>query len=190
MHRLIIAVAVVLAATALLTACGSADQADKKSTQQTGVAVTEVSTPSTLTVLTTKPTDAIDVTVARTKPPGSAVTVQGRIGGRSKPFIAERSAFLLADLKAIAGCDANPDDKCDTPWDFCCETTAKIAASTCLVQVVDSDGKVATIPLDGVAGMAPGRTVVVTGTLSPQSSPESAVIIAQGVYVEPLPAKK
>ena len=104
--------------------------------------------------------------------------------------IAERSAFLLADLKAIAGCDANPDDKCDTPWDFCCETTAKIAASTCLVQVVDSDGKVATIPLDGVAGMAPGRTVVVTGTLSPQSSPESAVIIAQGVYVEPLPAKK
>ncbi len=188
MNRNVIVAAGILIATALLTACGSADQADTPS-KNIGVVV-DVPIPSTLTVLTTKPTDVIDVTVARTKPPGSAITVQGRIGGRAKPFIDERSAFLLADLKAIAACDANPDDKCEMPWDYCCETTAKIAASTCLIQVVGSDGKVATIPLNGVGGMAPGRTVVVTGALSPQSTPESAVIIAQAVYVEPLPEKK
>lgn len=188
MNRLLLVSSLALAV--LLTACGSADQAGKKSTEQIGVAVTEVPAASTLTVLTAKPTDAIDVTVARTKPPGSAVTVQGRVGGRSKPFIAERSAFLLADLKAIAACDANPDDDCDTPWDYCCEPTAKIAASTCLVQVVGNDGQVATIPLNGVGGMAPGSSVVVTGSLSPQSTPESVVIIAQAVYVEPAPAKK
>ena len=185
MNRLLLFPSFALAV--LLSACGSTDQTGKKSVEQIGVAVTEM--PSTLTVLTTRPGDAIDVTVARTKPPGSAVTVQGRIGGRAKPFIAARSAFLLADLKAIAACDANPDDDCDTPWDYCCEPTAKIAASTCLIQVVGSDGQVATIPLNGVGGMAPGSKVVVTGTLSPQSTPESVAIIAHGVYVEPAPAK-
>lgn len=188
MNRLILASAVVLAAIALLTACGSADQAGKQSPEHVGVTVAPI--PSTLSVLTTRPADAIDVTVARTKSAGTPVTIQGRIGGRANPFIAERSAFLLADLKAIAACDANPDDDCATPWDYCCEPTAKIAASTCLVQVVDADGKVATIPLKGVAGMAPGGTVVVTGMVSPQSTPESVVILAQGVYVEPVPAKK
>lgn len=186
MDRLILAIS----ATVLLTACGSADQAGKKSAEPVGVIVTKAPGQTALTFLTTKPADAIDVTAARAKTPGTAVTVRGRIGGRANPFIAERSAFLLADLKAIAACDANPDDKCDTPWDYCCETTPKIAASTCLVQVVDADGKVATTSLNGVGGMVPGRTVVVVGTLSPQSAPESPVIIAQSVHVEPAPAAK
>lgn len=183
MNRLI----VVLAASVLLSACGSSDPVSKQAPEVIGVAVSDapVAVPSTLTVLTTKPAEAIDVVVARAKAPGSPVTVQGRIGGRAKPFIAERSAFLLADLTAIKACDANPDDSCDAPWDYCCEPSAKIAASTCLVQVVGADGKVATTTLNGVGGMAPGSTVVITGTLAPQSTPESPIIVAQGVYVEP-----
>lgn len=186
MNRLLL----IVSTTVLLAACGSGDQQKTgKQVEQIGVAVSHVPGPSTLALLAAKPADALHVTEARTRPAGSAVTVQGRIGGRSKPFIAERSAFLLADLKAITACDANPEDSCTEPWDYCCETKAKIAASTCLVQVVGADGQVAGVPLNGVGGMAPGSTVVVTGTLAPQSTPESPVIIAQGVYVEPRPAK-
>jgi hypothetical protein len=177
-----------IAAVLALTACGSTDQPETKS-DNVNVVVTDAPA-SLLTVLTTKPEAAIDVVAARAKAPGSAVTIKGRIGGRAEPFIAERSAFLLADLEAIKACDANPDDHCTTPWDYCCESKTLVATSTCLVQVVDGSGKVATTSLNGVGGMVPGSTIVITGTVSPQSTPESPIIIAQAVYVEPAPAKK
>lgn len=178
------------ACTALALAgcgCSSApDQAQAPQVQAPQAETAQAETPApTLTVLTARPDQAVSVTAARALAPGAPVAVAGRIGGRRDPFIAGRSAFLLADADAIAACDVNPDDHCKTPWDYCCEAKDKIAAATVLVQVVDTEGSVGTTALQGVGGMAPGSSVVITGTLSPQSTAANPIILAQAVYVEP-----
>lgn len=173
-----------------LAGCGCSSTPDQAQAQPPAPqAEAKPAQAETLTVLTAKPTETVTVTTARTLAPGTAVAVEGRIGGRRDPFIAGRSAFLIADPTAIAACDVTPDDHCATPWDFCCEPKEKVAAATALVQAVDTDGKVGTAPLQGVGGIGPGSAVVITGTISPASTPENPIILAEAVFVDPTTVK-
>lgn len=130
------------------------------------------------------PADAKDVKAAKpTLKKGDKVTVVGRIGGSVKPFVAERAIFTLAD-KGLKACgEDNADDKCKTPWDFCCDPRDVITANTLTVQVVDAEGKPLKTGLDGVKGLKPLATVTVTGTVV-SAEGGTVVINASGLHVK------
>ncbi len=52
---------------------------------------------------------------------GQEVTLVGRIGGSSKPFVEGLAAFTIVDPK-VPHCAK--EEGCPTPWDYCCETDA------------------------------------------------------------------
>jgi hypothetical protein len=142
-----------------------------------------VSVPDSL-FAATAPADAKDVKVAKpTLKKGDKVTVVGRIGGSVKPFVAERAVFTLADKSLKACGEDNPDDKCKTPWDFCCDPRDVITANTLTVQVVDAEGKPLKTGLDGVKGLKPLATVTVTGTVATAEG-GTVVINASGLHVK------
>lgn len=159
-------------------ACGGKDE-PKLATPAKPAAVT---VPDSVFVAAA-PADAKDVKAAKsTLKKGDKVTLVGRIGGSAKPFVAERAIFTLAD-KAMKACNENPDDKCKTPWDFCCDPRDVITANTVTIQVVDADGKPFKTGLDGVKGLKPLATVTVTGTVS-SAEGGNVVINASGMHVK------
>lgn len=134
------------------------------------------------------PAGAVDVVAARKDAqPGQAVVVRGVVGGRAKPFVDGRALFTLVD-NAIPRCDANPDDRCPTPWDYCCADRARLAASMATVQVVDADGRPIAAALEGVGGLKAGDVVVIAGTTAAGTSPSALIINATRLHVEPRPA--
>ncbi len=92
--------------------------------------------------------------------PGDTVAFHGYIGGRMEPFTEGRAMFLVADSEEAPACTP---DTCPTPWDACCIANEKIAANSATVQVVDDDGKLLGIGLNGVQGLAPGTELTVVG---------------------------
>ncbi len=108
--------------------------------------------------------------------------MQGRIGGGVNPFVAERAVFTLADL-SLPPCDANPDDKCPTPWDYCCEPQDKIVAASVSVQVADDAGKPLKLGLNGVNGLRPGGELIVKGRVASKDG-NSLVVSATTIFVK------
>jgi len=167
-----------LATSFILAACGGQNAGgDPAASGEHDQALTDV-------VVTEKPADAISVIDAKKLKAGDAVVVQGRIGGRKDPFIAERSALLLVDPAAVLACDAVPDDPCPTPWDFCCEPQERIAAAAALVQVRGPDGKALAQSLKGRGGMSAGDFLVVSGLVADGSSADNLLIDAEHIYVD------
>jgi hypothetical protein len=131
--------------------------------------------------LTEAPADAR--TVAEVKPTaqeGDAVTVRGRIGGRAKPLNADAPVFVMMD-PAIPSCADEPGDNCPTPWDYCCEPRASIAANSATVQLVDAEGNPIEADLTA-AGFAPLDEVIVVGTVAARPSPEVLTIRATAIH--------
>lgn len=160
----------------ILSACGG--EAGAKA-----IAPAPPATDLSALIATAKPVDAISVTAAKVSTkPGDAVVVQGRIGGRAKPFITGRAAFLLADPDAIVACDAMPDDHCDVPWDFCCEDPSAVAKATGLVQITGADGRALKQDINGLGGLTPGSFVVITGTIATQATADNLIINAETIY--------
>ena len=62
------------------------------------------------------------------------VVVVGRIGGRSNPWVKGAAAFSIVDV-SLKACNEIPGDKCETPWDYCCE--ANLPKATLLITIVD-----------------------------------------------------
>lgn len=129
------------------------------------------------------PPDAQDLSDARKNgdlKPGQTVTLRGVIGGGKEPFVAGRAVFTLMGA-ALKPCNANPDDRCKTPWDYCCETKADIAANSATVRVADAKGNPLRTDLKGRAGVKELSEVIVTGTVA---SAESGVVInASSIHV-------
>lgn len=171
----------VLSAVALaLFAGGCSGPKEPTKTPEKPAAVT---VPESL-FLATVPADAKDIKATKpTLKKGDKVVLVGRIGGSTKPFATERASFTLAD-RALKVCgEDNPDDKCKTPWDYCCEPRNVITANTVTVQVVDADGKPLKAELNGTKGLKPMATVTVTGTVA--SAEGGAVVVnASGMHVK------
>lgn len=135
--------------------------------------------------LSSAPSDAKDVKDAKpTLKAGDRVVLVGRIGGSEEPFLAERAIFTLVDRCLKACKEGNPEDKCATPWDYCCESRKDITANSATVQVVGADGQPLKAALNGVNGLKPLATVTVVGTIA-RAEAESVVISASGFYVVP-----
>lgn len=133
--------------------------------------------------LSERPADAIPVSQVRADlKPGTEVALSGLIGGTLEPFVDGYAAFVLAD-STIRFCDDIPDEHCDTPWDACCEDPDKIKANRVSVQFVDADNQVLNEGLKGVGGLKELSEVIVTGTLSKDSTPENINLLAQKLYL-------
>ncbi len=113
---------------------------------------------------------------------GDTVTFEARIGGRVDPFVGGRALMLVAD-PGLESCESMADS-CKTPWDYCCEARESLLDNTATVRVVDSEGQIVATSLQGAGGLAPLRTVIVTGTVA-ETSPATFLIDATSLHVPP-----
>lgn len=133
-------------------------------------------------LLTSAPAGAVSLTDAKASAKeGDEVVIRARIGGRKQPITPESAAFVVMDL-AIPHCGENADDKCPTPWDYCCETPATIAANSATVIVVGEDGSSQNPASVGLAAL---DEIVIIGTVGPRPTPEVFTVRATGIYAEP-----
>ncbi len=73
---------------------------------------------------------AVDVGEARKiAQQGQQVVIKGRIGGVPNPFADKYAIFVLSDLRLLM-CE----EKCPTPWDYCCTPREKILANVATVK--------------------------------------------------------
>ncbi|MGE3108877.1 MAG: hypothetical protein AB7G11_07455 [Phycisphaerales bacterium] len=110
------------------------------------------------------PTDVKDVSDARTSglKKGDSVALRGLVGGSKTPFVDGRAVFTLMG-KGLKPCNANPDDHCKTPWDYCCETKADIAANSATVRVSDKKGNPLRTDFKGRLGISELSELIVIG---------------------------
>lgn len=132
-------------------------------------------------VLVSMPEGVVDVAAAKkTLKEGDQVALRGRIGGRMDPVSKDAAFFVIMD-PAVPSCADNPGDNCSTPWDYCCETPASLAANNATVRVVDASGAPVQTGIESF-GFHPLDTVVIVGTVGPRPSPEVLTITATGVH--------
>lgn len=171
----------ILAAFCLLAAC--------KEKETSSAATTAVAAPSSAlqSVLATKPTgEALQIHVARTTAkPGDEITLGGRIFGTETPFVGGRAVFTLGDATILKACNEMPDDKCATPWDSCCNSKEEKKVALATVQIIGADGRVLKEEIEGVNGLKKLGSVTVTGKVAEGSTPDSLIVNATAIRVEP-----
>ena len=109
------------------------------------------------------------------------VVVVGRIGGEANPWVEGMAAFKIADLKCVP-CNEHPGDKCENPWDYCCEDPKELATSVALVQIVDDQGKVVAEDAKKTLGFKELQTVVVQGTAE-RDDKQNLIVHAKKVFI-------
>ena len=107
--------------------------------------------------------------------------VVGRIGGSSNPWIDGRAAFTIVDL-SVKSCNDTLDDKCPTPWDYCCETS-KLPKSTALVKFVDETDQVIKADARSLFDLQELSTVVIKGTAK-RDQTGNLTVLASGLFVK------
>jgi len=126
---------------------------------------------------------ALDVAKARElAKDGEPIVVKGRVGGQKAPLAPNRAIATLADL-SLPTCDKSPMATCETPWDYCCDPSEKVAANTLTVQVVGPDGTPIKAGLSGFGGIAPMKELVVSGIARRASGSNSLLVQANRIYV-------
>lgn len=128
-----------------------------------------------------EPAGAIPVGEARDKSQdGEEITLVGRIGGSSKPFVDGLAAFTLVDAK-IPYCA--PEEGCPTPWDYCCQTDA-VKENIATVKIVDESGKPVTHSARDLLNVKELATVVVKGKAK-RDDQGNLTVAANQIYVRP-----
>ena len=156
----------------LLAGCGGSDTAS-----QTAASVAPIGKAY---LLTSEPAGGKAVVAAReAAKDGEEVTVVGRIGGDTTPWVKGMAAFKIVDPAARA-CSDIPGDGCPTPWDYCCESD--LGQKTALVKVVGEDGKPIGTDARALLGVKELQTVVVTGKAK-RDDAGNLTILAEKVYV-------
>ena len=165
--------------------CDSGSKTPPPSNPSGGTAGTGPELPESL-FLKTAPENAKNVGESLTSAkPGDLIVIRGVIGGSEDPFVSHRAIMTIADRKLKSCADMGDEDHCKTPWDYCCEPRDSLKANLATVQVVGADGKVVKTDLKGQGGLEGLRKVVIAGKVAQESSKDSLVINATGVFVEP-----
>ena len=173
----IVVVSTIFAAGLTLTGCGKSESSSTSAAATTPAA----SGGAPAWVLVAMPEGVVDVAAAKkTLKEGDTVAIRGRIGGRVDPVSKDAAFFVIMD-PAVPSCADNPGDNCSTPWDYCCETPASLAANNATVRVVDAAGAPVQTGIEAF-GFHPLDTVVIVGTVGPRPSPEVLTITATGVH--------
>lgn len=177
-------IAIVLAASAFLVSCGKKDSATQTSEAPAAATATAPSATLTAVLAAAAAGEPKAIHTLRTSAkPGDEVTVNGKVMGNEKPFVDGRAAFILGDTEVLTACNENPDDKCSTPWDNCCDSKEDKKRGTATIQVVDGDGRVLKEPIEGAGGLAKLSNVTVTGKVAEGSSADLLIINASAIKV-------
>lgn len=129
------------------------------------------------------PTGASEVIAARAAlKPGAAITVTGVVGGRLKPFVDGRAIFTILDRSLV--CTTG----CGSTWSGCGLPPEQLRDGVATVQVADASGKPLAAALAGASGLAPGATVVISGTVAPGSGDRNLIVSASSIHVVPAAA--
>ncbi len=146
--------ALIVIATVALIGCG------RKSEQNNASTPASAALPADL-VVAELPGEAQAPAVARrTAKAGDEVLLTGHIAGRKQPFVEGRAMFTIVGSD-IAMCG----DECAVPWDLCCSPTEAISAHAATIQLVNDQSQPVKASLNGHQGLAPGKQVVVRGTV-------------------------
>ena len=130
---------------------------------------------------TSEPTGAIPVGEAREKTEdGQEVTLVGRIGGSSKPFIDGLAAFTIVDPK-VPFCA--PDEGCPTPWDYCCQTDA-VKSNIATVKIIGEGGAPVSKNARDLLNVKELGTIVVKGKAK-RDDQGNLTVSANQVFVRP-----
>lgn len=133
-------------------------------------------------LLDTEPEGAGDVIKVREEVGADDdLLVVGRIGGSSNPWIDGRAAFTIVDL-SVKSCNDTMDDKCPTPWDYCCET-GKLSNATALVKFVDETDQVIKADARSLFDLQELSTVVIKGTAK-RDQAGNLTVLASGLFVK------
>jgi hypothetical protein len=165
-----------IAAAALLASC------KEKPTQAAAPPAKEASAALTA-VLATPPTgepQSIHLVRSSAKP-GDVVTLSGRIMGNATPFVEGRAAFILGDPNILTACNDTPGDKCETPWDVCCDSPEDKKRGIATIQIVDAEGRVLKESVEGVGGLEKLATLTVTGKVAEGSSADLLIVNARAI---------
>jgi hypothetical protein len=132
-------------------------------------------------LLNEEPDGAVDVIKVReAAKDGDDILIVGRIGGVD-PWVEGRAAFSIVD-NSLKACSDIPGDKCETPWDYCCESH-KLATSTAFVKVVDENGDPVKADARELLNVKELSTVVIKGKAQ-RDDKGNLTILATGVYVK------
>jgi hypothetical protein len=114
---------------------------------------------------------------------GDVVLVSGRVGGVLQPISEDFAGFVMAD-EVLEFCDEMASKgHCPTPWDACCEDPQKIQSARAFVQFVNAAGDPVPVNLRDAVGLAENDTVIIRGKLSPDSTAENRIILAEGLAI-------
>lgn len=110
---------------------------------------------------------------------GDQVAVVGRIGGEVKPWVEGLAMFNIVDTSLVS-CDDIADDKCPTPWDYCC--AADLAEGRTSVKVLDKQGEIVPEDARRLLGVSELQMVVIQGTAR-RDEDGNVTLEARGVFL-------
>ena len=133
--------------------------------------------PAIAAVLTeTAPAGAVSVLeVRQSAKPGDSLVVEGVIAGTMAPFAEGYASLVLGDI-TMATCDKNPGESCPTPWDACCADPDVLKGMRLTLQIPDAEGRPVAQSLKGVSGLKELDHLVVSGTVTGDSTLENVVV--------------
>ena len=171
-----------LAASALAWASTGCDDRGAQQTSSSAPAASGEPLPAGL-MAAQAPADAKGVADARKAGDGDEVVIRGRIAGRAEPFTEGRAQFQLVDM-SVKACNEMPDDKCESPWDMCCEDKKTIADNSVTVQVAGAAGRPLKSELKGVNGLRPLSEVTVKGKVQKSPDGKAVTVNATEMFVK------
>jgi hypothetical protein len=123
----------------------------------------------------------VGVLVAKEREPEAEVTVYGRVQATAK------GVFTLVDAEAVKYCgeEAGVMDACETPWDYCCESTDAVRQATLVVEARDARGQ--PVPREAL-GIRPLDLVAVRGTLTRDAGGTLSLLARSGWFRRERPA--
>lgn len=130
---------------------------------------------------TALPADALEIAEAmKVAKVGERLVVRGTVARSKDAFVSNRTVFTLVDESTSLRCcppsATLPDTACDIP-----------ATGRATIQIVDDKGRPLRFGLDGVAGLAVGAEVFVTGTVQSANGKDLLVLGVESMHVPKAP---
>lgn len=154
-----LAVVGIVVSAALVAACGGKTGQSAGSPAAPAPAASAPAPAVAALQLREAPAGAIGVNDAKAKGPAASVAVTGRIASIVRGY----AAMTLMDLSLPYCGEVNKEDKCKTPWDWCCDSAATRTANSMVVEARDAAGKPLATPSLGDLRLL--DQVTVTGEL-------------------------
>lgn len=164
----------------MMTGC---DGSDEGGTSSDAGGASTVSLPAGL-FLATVPGEPVAVRQLKAEAKeGEEVIMRVVVGGEASVFVPGRAIMKVVDTEMENLC-LNPDDSCNTPWDYCCAVAEDLQKHRATVRVVDAQGNTLRTDLKGAGQIEELKTLVVKGVVAQGSGKDNLVVDARGIYVE------